>query len=241
MNWQGLEAELARWRDAGRTPTFWWRDDDATERTPALERLLALSRTSAVPVALAVVPLGAAPQLFAGLEACVLMHGTDHRNRARAGEKKTEFPAAEPPEQALGRLREARERLAALAGRAFTPVLAPPWNRFPRALVPRLPQIGMHGFTGFGARGEKIPGVTEINTHVDIIDWQGTRGFVGEDAALRALMKPLTAESEEPTGVLTHHAVHDEAAWAFLERLYERTRRHGARWAEAPKLFLTSG
>ncbi len=37
---------------------FWWRDDDATTRTPALERLLALSTTPRLPLALAVIPAG---------------------------------------------------------------------------------------------------------------------------------------------------------------------------------------
>jgi hypothetical protein len=241
MNWQALDQELARGRDIGRSPTFWWRDDDAAQPTAAVKRLLALSRAAKVPVALAVVPLAALPELFADLPACVLMHGTDHRNRAAAGEKKTEFSATEPEEAALRRLREARERLAGLAGRAFLPVLAPPWNRIRRSLVPHLPELTLRGLSGFGARGEKVPGVMEINTHIDIIDWHGTRAFIGEEPVLRGLISRIAANTGEPTGVLTHHAVHDEAAWAFLERLYERTRRHGARWADARSVFPASG
>jgi hypothetical protein len=38
--WRRLEAELDRWGDAGRAATFWWRDDDASDATPALETLL---------------------------------------------------------------------------------------------------------------------------------------------------------------------------------------------------------
>ena len=241
MNWQALDEELARGRDTGRSPTLWWRDDDAAQPTGEVKRLLALSRAGDVPVALAVVPIAAVPELFADLPACVLMHGTDHRNRAAAGEKKSEFSATEPEEEALRRLREARERLAVFAGAALLPVLAPPWNRMRRSLVARLPEVGLHGLSGFGPRGETSPGVVEINTHVDIIDWRGSRGFVGEEAALGALISHIAANRGEPTGVLTHHAVHDEAAWAFLERLNERTRRHGARWADARSLFPASG
>ena len=36
-DWAVLGDELARWREAGRSATFWWRDDDAVQRTPALE------------------------------------------------------------------------------------------------------------------------------------------------------------------------------------------------------------
>jgi hypothetical protein len=239
MNWGALDEELARRRDSGRVPQFWWRDDDAAAPTPPLRRLLALSTQSAVPVALAVVPLAAVPELFAGHEARVLMHGTDHRNRAAPGEKKTEFAAAEPDEEVIARLGAARERLARLAGGRFLPVFVPPWNRFKRTLATRLPAAGLHGLSAYGPRAETqaTRGVAQINTHVDIIDWHGTRGFIGEEAALRAVLGHLAMESGEPTGVLTHHALHDAAAWAFLERLFERTRRGGARWADAAALF----
>jgi hypothetical protein len=245
MSWRELEEELARWRDAGRVADFWWRDDDATLPSSALQQLLQLSKSRGVPLALAVVPLDTVAELFQGLEAAVLMHGTDHRNRAGPGEKKTEFAAAEPEAEAIARLAVARERLARQAGASFLPVLAPPWNRFKRALAARLPAAGLHGLSGYGPRAaaEAAPGIRQVNTHVDIIDWRGTRGFAGEDAALRAAVKHLAArrggaaDRAEPTGWLTHHALHDAAAQAFLERLFERTRALGARWLDPVALF----
>jgi hypothetical protein len=246
MSWRSLEAEIARWRDAGRTVEFWWRDDDAIAPTPPVRQLLELSARSAIPLALAVIPLAARPELFDRMRARVLLHGTDHHNRAGAGEKKTEFAADETDTAALRRLEHARERLAQLAGAAFLPVLAPPWNRFRRSLLPALASIGVHGFSGFGPRPSSVPGVIEANTHVDIIDWRGTRAFCGEDAALAAAARHLAerrtggADRTQPTGWLTHHELHDSAAWNFLERLFERTRRLGARWVDAQGIF-TSG
>jgi len=241
MNWRALDEELARLLDAGHTPEFWWRDDDATAPAPPLRQLLTLAEATGVPVALAVVPLAAVPELFAGHDVRVLMHGTDHRNRAAPVEKKTEFSAAEPDEQAIARLAAARERLARLAGPRFLPVLVPPWNRCKHALVARLPAVGLYGLSAYGPRAAHlVDGVTQVNTHVDIVDWRGTRGFVGEEAALGAVMSHLGRQSGEPTGVLTHHAVHDAPAWRFLERLFERTRRGGARWLDAAALFPTA-
>src|SRR5438874_477384 len=66
MNWRALDEELARLRDAGRTAEFWWRDDDATAPTPPLRQLLTLAEATGVPVALAVVPLGAVPEVCRG-------------------------------------------------------------------------------------------------------------------------------------------------------------------------------
>jgi hypothetical protein len=243
MKWEELDEELARWRAAGRMPEFWWRDDDASMPTPALSHLLALAHESEVPLALAVIPLAAQPEFFANLPARVLMHGTDHRNRAPVGKKKTEFDAAEPTKTALQRLRRARDRLAAHAGTSLLPVLVPPWNRCRVELIAQLPAIGLYGCSAYGARKAPPRGVTQVNTHVDIIDWHGNRGFVGEEAALGAAIAHLaarrtgSADATEPTGVLTHHAVHDADAWRFLARFFERTRSAGARWADAAVLF----
>lgn len=244
--WQALRDEAGRWRDAGRDALLWWRDDDAGALAPSLERLLALGERHAVPLALAAVPAAADASLIAraGPGVRFLQHGTDHRDRAAPGEKKTEFSARERPSDALERLACARERLARLAGPKWLPVLAPPWNRMADGLIPRLGAAGYRGLSRFGARKAAQPGLREVNTHVDIVAWRGDRAFVGEAAALDGLLRELSARRQgrvvdaEPIGLLTHHAVLDEAAWRFLERLLETTRAApGLRWCPAQELF----
>ena len=246
--WRAFGDEIARWRDAGRTVEFWWRDDDAARPDPALERLLALAADARAPLALAVVPEAAQRAVIGQLsgDIAVLQHGADHRNRAQAGEKKTEFSAHEPAEAAISRLAAARERLLELAGDRWIPVFAPPWNRLPADLVARLPAAGFRGLSQHGARtaAESAPGLRQVNTHVDIIAWRGSRGFLGEDEALAQAVRHLaarragTADAAEPTGWLTHHACHDEAAWRFLSRLFEVTRHEpGVRWRSAGDIF----
>ena len=246
--WQALDDEIARWRDAGRTVDFWWRDDDATQWTPALARLIELARSTGVPLALAVVPQTADAGLFARLEGGVqvLQHGVDHRNRAPAGERKTEFAAEAAVEDAIARIVAGRERLCALAGARTLAVLAPPWNRLPDALAAQLPAAGVIGLSRFGARAQAYPapGLHQVNAHVDLIDWRGSRGFVGAAVALDQAVRHLAArrtrcaDAGEPTGWLTHHLHHDAAAWRFLDTLLERTRANPAlRWIDAQALF----
>jgi len=247
VSWNALKEELGRWRSLGREPDFWWRDDDAGKPNPALDRLLALARSSDVPLALAVVPAEADETLLGGLDAgvSVLQHGTDHVNRAAAGEKKSEFPDSEEAGGALNRLASARKRLQAQAGARFFPVLAPPWNRISPRLVTHLGAASYAGLSQYGPRrrAESAPGVRQVNTHADIIAWQSSRGFVGEEPALRMMVSHLVsrrcggADGAESTGLLTHHARHDEAAWAFLERLFAFTRDSGARFRTAAELF----
>ena len=46
------------------------------------------------------------------------------------------------------------------------------------------------------------------------------------------------ADSGEPVGVLTHHLVHDETAWLFLEGLFAATAAHPAcRWVSIRELI----
>lgn len=249
--WQVLFDEIARWKDAGRVVEFWWRDDDAARPHPALSRLLALAQRVSTPLALAVIPLHCEAEVFenAGALVSVLQHGTDHANRAAAGEKKTEFSAAEAPAAALARLAAARRRLEARAGARFLPVLAPPWNRLPANLAPQLAAAGFRGLSQYGARArpEAAPGVRQVNTHVDIVEWRSGRGFVGVQHALAAATRHLAAkrtaaaDPQEATGWLSHHAVQDEAAWAFLERLFESTNGlSSVSWRRPGELFYIS-
>lgn len=254
--WNALQTEVTRWRDAGKLVEFWWRDDDASKPSAAFDRLIGLAQALQSPLALAVVADGLDPAILAGplAPAYVMQHGADHSNRAAAGEKKTEFPAHEPVERALERLCRARTALeSAVPGQAIH-VLVPPWNRISSAaLLAALPTAGYRGVSRFGPRPMRlaVPGLVQVNTHVDIIDWRGRRGFAAEEIVLAQALGHLQAkrlgqaDSMEPTGWLTHHAVHDEACWEFLRRLMSTTAGWDAvRWIRpdfsAPTIFYTS-
>lgn len=249
--WRRFADELARWRDAGRTVEFWWRDDDAAQPDAALSRLLALAARCDAPLALAVIPLRASAEVFASLTARVaaIQHGTDHVNRAAAAEKKTEFPREEAAVAAVARLRDGWNRLAELAAGRALPVLAPPWNRFPPDFAPALAAAGYRGLSQYGARRGACPapGLAQVNTHVDLIGWRSGGGFAGEEVVLEAAVRHLQAKREaradaaEPTGWLSHHLVHDAATWEFLERLFDSTQiAAGVRWRDPAELFAGS-
>jgi len=250
--WRGLLDEIGRARDSGRAIEFWWRDDDAARPDPALSRLVALARSCKVPLAIAAIPAQAEAEAFRDLPqgACVLQHGSDHRNRAGSGQKKTEFPAGDAAQATIERLKAGRLRLAQCAGARLLPVLAPPWNRIGADYLPYLAAAGYRGLSQYGPRAsaQPVPGLLQVNTHVDLIAWRGGRGFAGEEAVLAAATAHLAAKREgkadagEPTGWLTHHAQHDEPSWRFLERLFETLGAlPGARWLGAEALFHIPG
>ena len=213
--WLELEREVGAWRSRGREATIWWRDDDAAEPSPALDRLLALRPGG--PLGLAVIPAAAQRSLEAELGPAVdvLVHGFAHANHAPSGERKSEFPVGRVvPEE----MRGARERLEDRFGDRVLPVFVPPWNRMGEDAVAALPGAGYRMLSGF--RGRPAGPLPRLDTHVDIVDWRGGRRFAGAEAVLAALVAALAAnrrsEDPRPIGVLTHHLVHDTAAWRFL-------------------------
>jgi hypothetical protein len=240
--WRDLDAELGAWWRAGLTAEFWWRDDDATRPGPRLDRLLEAAGPR--PVALAVIPATARESLTGRLGdhnqrgggVLVLQHGYAHLNHAPRGAKKAEFGDHRPLETMLAELVRGRRRLEALFGETFEPILTPPWNRAGDAVVRSLGQSGLQGLSRFGPRSPDA-GDRVVNTHLDIIDWRGDRGFVGEDRALQAAVGHLAAkraaaaDRAEPTGLLTHHRDHDEACWRFIATFAAAVDAHAAaRW-----------
>jgi len=233
-SWVALDEEIARWRDMGRVAELWWRDDDAADASAALDRLLRVRQEADVPLALAVVPSQATAALAARLMAepavDVLQHGYAHTNHAPPPDKKAELGPHRPAMMVLGELATGWMALERLFGAKPLPVLVPPWNRIAPGLIPTLPEIGFAGLSTFGPRHrpEPIKGLRQVNTHLDLVDWRGGRGFIGEAAALGVVVRALgqarqTETGAEPVGVLSHHLAMDEPGWDFLRSFLERT------------------
>ncbi len=247
-DWKDLAHELDAWRQAGRCATFWWRDDDATGVTPELERLLGISTQSRAPVSLAVIPRDANDGLRDRLAlhplATAVQHGWSHDNHAPADERQQEYGPHRPTAVMIAELSKGWRRMRSFE-RAL-PVLVAPWNRMDRGLLPALPDAGLAAVSTLGPResAEPAPGVRQTNVHVDIVDWAGTRGFVGRHAALDQVVGHLAdrregrVDGEEPTGLMTHHLFHDEGCWWFVEEFLGRTGAHpAARWLTAREAF----
>jgi hypothetical protein len=245
--WQVLADEADRWAEAGRTADLWWRDDDAVDAGELLDRLLAIARDTATPLALAVVPAKAtaalADRLAREADVDVLQHGYAHTNHAVAPEKKIEIGLQRPAMLTLGELGTGWMALEQLFGSRALPVMVPPWNRIAPVLVPTLPEIGYRGLSTFGPRPRVHPvrSLLQINTHVDLIDWKAGGRFAGEDTVLEALVASLArarAGDGEPIGVLSHHLAMDAGAWDFLRSLWEKmTKLETLRVRSARELF----
>ncbi|MGH6898597.1 MAG: polysaccharide deacetylase family protein [Geminicoccaceae bacterium] len=239
--WVELQAALDGALERGDSIRVWWRDDDAGRDHSALPRLLELAECHEVPLALAVVPMwlesGAQARIAASPQATVLQHGFAHANHAPPESKSIEL-GGRGADIIVSELGRGRALLEDAFGCGFLAILVPPWNRLDDGLTGRLADCGFIGLSTFGRRAlpEAAPGLPQVNTHLDPIDWRGTRLFVGEAAALSPLIAVQGAD--EPIGILSHHLTMDEDGWGFLDRLVGMLAAHpGARLCPAAELF----
>jgi len=228
-HWRALSRELDRWAEGGRRLRLWLRDDDAVAPSAALGRLSDLAEHFSAPVLLAVIPMLAESTLAPTLRAMPLLrpcqHGAWHRNHAPAGAKKSEFGPDRDAQTVDAEIALGSRRLAELLGPAVLPVFVPPWNRIDPGHAARLPALGFAGLSCFrnyslGPQG----GPALLNTHVDVMNWQGGRVGRAPGELLAEITTWLAAAREAGTrnadlGLLLHHRDHDETVWSFLAEL----------------------
>ncbi|WP_171176887.1 polysaccharide deacetylase family protein [Ruegeria sp. HKCCD8929] len=233
-DWSPLDRELAIWGDEGLTLPLWWRDDDATAPTSKLTRLSELSERLGLPVHLAVVPKPAeaalADYITSRPHLIAVVHGWAHKNHAPKEEKKAEFRLHRPLDQVLADAEAGLARLRGLFGTALRPMFVPPWNRIAPETVSGLPTLGFRVLSTATPRKTALaaPDMEQVNTHLDPIDWRGTRGLVDPNVLIGQMVTLLQdrragrTDNDEPLGLLTHHLVHDQDIWTFTEALATR-------------------
>lgn len=237
-DWQDLQKELDAWADGPAPATFWWRDDDAIETTDALIRMLGIARRHGAALGLAVIPGKARKELHDVLRdfktVSVLQHGISHIDHSVPGQKRIELGPQRDQEVLLKELATGFSKICEFD--TCLPILVPPWNRIDRTIMAHLPAIGFKGISTYTKRTSVFaaPGLINLHTHVDIIDWPGSRRFIGTDQALDVLIGHLKerrcgdADADEPTGLLTHHLDHDEDCWTFIEEFLAALENHSS-------------
>lgn len=233
--------ELTHRQNVGKPVTFWLRDDDAVEPSAALSRFNSLTEAYSIPATLAVIPECTGEALVENLHQAthinIAVHGWSHKNYAPETQKKQELGSHRSVDAIVAELSKGFNRLSTSYADCFVPLLVPPWNRIAHDVVNSLADIG---FTGLSTFGHEKPAVIKmINTHVDLIDWKGTRGARPSDTLVGEFIENIRT-TEKPIGFLTHHLVHDEVAWSFMESLFEATSHHeGCRWVSSREILDT--
>ena len=231
-DWSALKTELAEWRARDMILPVWWRDDDATAMSASLKRLSKMARDYGLVAHLAVIPqsidVSLSDEVKDNESLICLVHGWQHKNHALTG-KKCEFGTDRPLLERTKELQDGRLALRAAFGPKALDVFVPPWNRIGDDLIPELPQLGYQAISTYLPRKTKtaVEGLLQVNTHLDPIDWRGSRSAVStnqfSEHAARLLKDRRLGETDasEPLGFLSHHLVHDQAIWDLVEAFWD--------------------
>jgi hypothetical protein len=241
-----LSAELDHWVAEGVIATFWWRDDDAGDPCPELDRLLEVS--DGRPFALAAIPFQASSLLSARLASephvSVFQHGWKHENHSRAGAN-SEYPAGRNIDLVQQEFLQGSAKLRSLFGRQYAPVFTPPWHGLDDAYLPVLRTAGIRGISSKGRRSPRGEiGLVRNNIHCVPIEWSDPPGFGNPARYVGQLVDHLKlrrngTDRGEATGILTHHLVQNSDSFAFLRSVLRLIDAHpGARLVDPVELFF---
>lgn len=248
--WQALIAELDMWQSAGKTASFWWRDDDATEHTAQLEQLDRFSQRHQAPVSIAVIPARLQASLIDYVDGLqyfhILQHGYAHQSHAASGVKKIEIGGERDNSDIARELEKGFNILQQAFPSHFIPVLVPPWNRIEARCYSVISEAGFAGISSMWARKDAHPatGLLQVNTHLDPVNWRHDRGFIDHSTAIIQLQMHLRGrrigflDADEPTGILTHHLDQTETVWNFCDELFSVINEHpAAAWTDAAAIW----
>ena len=126
-------------------------------------------------------------------------------------------------------------------------MVAAPWNRIAIELFPGIVKLGFVGVSASGPRTtcESTHGLCLANIHCDVLKWASDGPRFRQDAKIALeLAEHLCArrtglvDSDEPTGILTHHVDLDEPSWQFLARFADYIGQHCApEWVHPRTVF----
>lgn len=247
-----LLEELDKWAEEGLTATFWWRDDDAIEATPELDRLIEESTQAQAPLLLAVIPLKARSSLkdtlYKNEHIVIAQHGYAHINHAPRGQGlgAWEIGLHRGEHVVMDDLAKGFQILLSMFEDRFIPVVVPPWNRIDSGIFKPMADFGYLGVSAFGSlpSNEEDNDLIQVNCHCDPIKWKGGARFTGEEKSIAMICEHLKLrrtnkiQLNESTGLLTHHLDMDEPSWLFVHQLGKMLKAHpAAQWCDPKTLF----
>ena len=225
-----LDRVLAPETNPGGKAVF-FRADDIAEVSEDFSRLIALFAKHHAPLALAIVPAWLTSQSWRDIlnlasESpslwCWHQHGWSHADHATRG-KKCEFGDDRAPEDIEDDLAKGRRRLETIMGNSFSPVFTPPWNRCGQFALDALKKLRFSAVSrSEGAAPPAPSGLAQCDINVDL----HTRKDADPEKSLEALLGELESGLAGGfCGIMVHHRLMNDAAFAFLDRLLRILRR----------------
>ena len=226
-----LEAALERREQQGTPLQLFFRDDDVAEDEETLRRLLQLFLRWGTPINLGVIPglLTATELLLQSRNAApdlieLNQHGWLHLNHEPVG-RKCEFGLSRTFAEQLADIARGQARMNEAFEQHWFPVFIPPWNRCTEATCQALDQLGFRALSR--DRADALCAGThlrELPITLDLFRWRGGAQLRSAEELASELIQQI--EAGTTIGVMLHHQVMNEEAFAWVETLLQVCRRH---------------
>ncbi len=211
---------------------IFFRADDVAVPGKQFVRLMELFTRYRVPLSLAVVPVwltGSRWEQLKGLSRkdpslwCWHQHGWRHLNHEVEG-KKQEFGGSRSPLQIREDLLRGRHRLEMHMGEEFYPVFTAPWNRCSRVTLELLKELGYYAVSRSQGSLPPLPeGLLDFQVNVDL----HTRKELDAEESWKGVFAELkNALLGGSCGIMIHHRRMNDAAFAFLDILFQKLSQH---------------
>jgi predicted glycosyltransferase len=227
-----LRPYLESLESEGREFHFFLRDDDTDEDEESLRHLLDIGLSRGVPLNLAVIPAKVTP---AGIRLVknykkllpnlleLHQHGWQHLSHEVDG-RKCEFGASRSYAEQFADIQRGKLLLERNFGARFFPAFTPPWNRCTQDTLAVLDELGFKVFSK-DSDDETITGCRfqEISITLDFMAKGGATMKPPAELVAKLIQQ---MQAQERIGIMLHHKMMDEQAFAFLDCLLAELRRY---------------
>ena len=215
-----LHAALA----SGKTVDVFFRDDDVDEDEATLRRLLKLFAARQVPLVLGVIPARLSTACIALLQPFsasveLVQHGWQHVNHETT-DRKCEFGASRSWAEQRDDLSRGQARMNEAFGKQWFPAFIPPWNRCTEVTEQALRQLGFQVLSKLHeSEAKAIATLPELSVTLDLFRWKAGAQLKPVAELWQAITQQI--QQGRPLGIMLHHKVMAEDAFAFLEQLLD--------------------
>lgn len=208
---------------------FWFRDDDAGIDNKSLDNLMQYLKDKKINLLIAAIPALSDNKLKTILDKydnyVIGQHGYSHTNYSESD--LSEYPDTRKKEVIADELIKGNRILSNLFKDKYNKVFIPPWFEVGSTTKKLLKEHNYLAISNYWNNRINSNEMIEINSQVDLVDWDNAYTFGGEDYVLNQIISEIEL-GNACIGILLHHERIGKETYCFLDKLIEIILEHGS-------------
>ena len=208
---------------------FWFRDDDAGIDNKSLDNLMQYLKDKKINLLIAAIPALSDNKLKTILDKydnyVIGQHGYSHTNYSESD--LSEYPDTRKKEVIADELIKGNRILSNLFKDKYNKVFIPPWFEVGSTTKKLLKEHNYLAISNYWNNRINSNEMIEINSQVDLVDWDNAYTFGGEDYVLNQIISEIEL-GNICIGILLHHERIGKETYCFLDKLIEIILEHGS-------------